>query len=99
MSNERSWISRMLRPPGSRHERSCRNGRGPGPPAVTVWMDRCRAGMCPRGDERGSVNRRQEATCGAIEDESPVLPGRALTETRQPLHVAPDRTWIRFELL
>src|SRR5215471_16159064 len=55
--------------------------------------------MCPRSDERGSVDRRQEATCGAIEDESSILPGRALTETRQALHVAPDRTWIRLELL
>src|SRR5262249_25046180 len=55
--------------------------------------------MCSRGDERGSVDRREEATCGAIEREPSVLPGRALTETRQSLHVAPDRTWIRLELL
>src|SRR5262249_18921712 len=55
--------------------------------------------MCSRGDERGSVDRRQEATCGAIESEPPVLPGRALAETRQSLHVAPHRTWIHLELL
>src|SRR5256885_13906515 len=55
--------------------------------------------MCPRGDERGSVDRREEATCGAIEREPTVLPGRALTQTRQSLHVTPDRTWIRLELL
>src|SRR6476469_5492944 len=55
--------------------------------------------MCPRGDGRGSVDRREEATCGAIEREPSVLPRRALTETRQSLHVPPDRTWIRLELL
>ena len=72
--------------------------RGPGPPAVKVWVKR-RAGMCPRGYERGSVDRREEATCGAIEREPSVLPGRALTEARQSLHVTPHGTWIRFELL
>src|SRR4051812_33322942 len=55
--------------------------------------------MCPRGCERGSVDRREEATCGAIEHEPPVLPGRTLTETGQPLHVAPHGTWVRLELL
>src|SRR6185295_1344478 len=55
--------------------------------------------MCSRGDERGSVDRREEAACGAIEREPSVLPGRALTETRQSLHVTPDRPWIRLELL
>src|SRR5205085_5651027 len=34
--------------------------RGPGPPAVMVWVTRRRAGMCPRGYERGSVDRREE---------------------------------------
>src|SRR5205814_3608421 len=55
--------------------------------------------MCSRGEERGSVDRRQEATCGAIEGEPSVLPGRALTESRQSLHVAPDGAWVRLELL
>src|SRR4051794_39679548 len=55
--------------------------------------------MCPRGDGRGSVDRRDEAACGAIERESSILPGRALTETRQSLHVAPHGTGIRLELL
>jgi hypothetical protein len=41
------------------------------------------------------VNRGQEATGGAIKRESSVLPGRALTQTCEPLHVAPDRTGIR----
>src|SRR5256885_5624733 len=55
--------------------------------------------MCPRDDGRGSVDRRQEATCGAIEGEPSVLPGRALAETRQSLHVAPEGAWIGLELL
>ena len=45
------------------------------------------------------MDRGQEATGGAIESEPSVLPGRALTETRQSLHVAPDGTGIRLELL
>src|SRR5438874_1158870 len=53
--------------------------------------------MCPRGD-RGSVDRRKEATGGAIEGEPSVLPGCALTQTRQPLHVAPNGTGVRFVL-
>src|SRR4029453_8475569 len=55
--------------------------------------------MCSRGDERGSVDRREEAACGAIEREPSVLPGRVLTETGQSLHIAPHRTWVRLELL
>src|SRR4051794_16699577 len=53
--------------------------------------------MCPRGD-RGSVDRREEATAGAIEGEPSVLPGRALTQTRQPLYVAPDGAGVRLIL-
>jgi hypothetical protein len=45
------------------------------------------------------VDRGQEATGCAIEREPCVLPGRALTESRQPLHIAPDGTWIRLMLL
>jgi hypothetical protein len=41
------------------------------------------------------VDRGDEATCGAIEGEPSVLPGRALTETCQSLRVAPHRTGIR----
>ena len=41
------------------------------------------------------MDRGQEAAGGAIEGEPSVLPGRALTQTREPLHVAPDRTGIR----
>lgn len=51
--------------------------------------------MCPHGERPGSVDRGQEAAGGAIESEASVLPGRALAETRQPLHVAPDGTGIR----
>src|SRR5438093_652596 len=57
----------------------------------------------PRGDgpaRRGtrSVDRGQEAAGGAIEGEPSVLPGRALTQSREPLHVAPDRSGIRLVL-
>jgi hypothetical protein len=45
--------------------------------------------MCPRGKGPGSVDRGQEATGGAIEGEASILPGRALTESGQPLHVTP----------
>ncbi len=48
------------------------------------------AGLCPSGEGPGLVNRGQEATGGAIKRESSVLPGRALTQTCEPLHVAPD---------
>ena len=46
----------------------------------------------------GSVDRGQEAAGGAVERESSVLPGRALTQSRESLHVAPDRTGIRLVL-
>ncbi len=45
------------------------------------------------------MNRGQEATGGAIEGESSVLPGRALTQSRESLHVPPDRSGIRLVLL
>src|ERR1700719_3281180 len=65
---------------------------------------RVMGGREPRGDapaRRGtrSVNRGQEATGGAIEGEASVLPGRALTQSRESLHVAPDRSGIRLVLL
>jgi len=41
------------------------------------------------------MDRGQEAAGGAIDDVSSVLPGSALTESRQSLHVAPYRTGIR----
>ena len=41
------------------------------------------------------MDRGQEAAGGAIEGEPSVLPGRALAQSREPLHVAPDRTGIR----
>ena len=43
------------------------------------------------------MDRGQEAAGGAIEGEAAVLPGCALTQSREPLHVAPDRTGIRLE--
>ena len=45
------------------------------------------------------MNRGQEATGGAIEGESSVLPGCALTQSRESLHEAPDRSGIRLVLL
>ena len=57
------------------------------------------AGLCPSGECPGLVDRGQEAAGGAIEGEPAVLPGRALAQTREPLHVAPDRTGIRLERL
>ena len=53
----------------------------------------------PRSERRRSVNRREEAAGSAIEGEASVLPGRALTESRQSLHVTPDGTGIRLVLL
>ena len=45
------------------------------------------------------MDRGQEATGGAIEGEASVLPGRALTQSRESLHVPPDRSGIRLVLL
>src|SRR2546427_5613925 len=55
--------------------------------------------MGPHGEGPGLVDRGQEATGGAIEGESSVLPGRALTQSRESLHVPPDRSGIRLVLL
>ena len=55
--------------------------------------------MYPRGEGPGSVDRGQEATGGAVESEASILPGRALTQTRQPLHVAPEGAGVRLVLL
>ena len=43
------------------------------------------------------MDRGQEAAGRAIEGESAILPRCALAQTREPLHVAPDRTGIRLE--
>src|SRR5262245_36630635 len=77
---------------------------------VARWNGRSRARTrtlfrdeAPRSRTRaagtGSVNRSQEAAGGAIEGEALILPGCALTESCQSLHVAPDGSRIRFELL
>ena len=55
------------------------------------------AGLRPNGERPGLVDRGQEAAGRAIESESAILPGCALAQTREPLHVAPDRTGIRLE--
>src|SRR5687768_14427652 len=45
-----------------------------------------------------SLDRGEQSTGSAIEREPGVLPGRALTETCQSLHVAPDGPRIRLML-
>ena len=70
----------------------------PHPCGLGVWEGR-RAGMCPHGVTERSVHFGQEAAGGLVERESSVLPGRVLTESRQPLHVAPDRAGIRLVLV
>ena len=52
-----------------------------------------------RHDPPGSVDRGEESAGGLVEAESRVLPGRALTESCQPLHVSPDGSRIRLVLL
>src|SRR5262249_45295229 len=42
-----------------------------------------------------SVDRGDEATGRAVENEPTVLPRRALTEPSQSLRIAPDGTWVR----
>ena len=54
--------------------------------------------MGPHGVRPGSVDHGEEAAGGLVERESSVLPGRALAESCQPLHVAPDRSRIRLML-
>ena len=53
------------------------------------------AGAVPARQAPGSVNRGEQEADGASEREASVLPGRTLTETRQPVHVSPDPTGIR----
>jgi hypothetical protein len=55
--------------------------------------------MYPHGEAPGSVDRGEEAAGGAIQREAAVLPGRLLTESRQTLHVAPDRSRVGLVLL
>ena len=43
------------------------------------------------------MDRGQEAAGRAIEGESAILPGCALAQTREPLHIAPDGAGIRLE--
>ncbi len=53
------------------------------------------SGDVPAGRAPGSVDRGVEAPGGTIEDVASVLPGRALTESRQALHESPDRAGVR----
>ena len=63
-----------------------------------LGVERAPCGAVPARRRPGSVDRGEEATGGAVEGEPSVLPGRALTESRQPLHVAPDGSGIRLVL-
>ena len=60
-----------------------------------LCVGRCRRSCARAAGDQGLVDRGQEATGGAIEGEAAVLPGGALAQSREPLHVAPDRTRIR----
>ena len=53
---------------------------------------------CARTARTRSVNRGQETTGGDIQSEPSILPGCALTEPCQSLHVAPNRSGIRLVL-
>jgi hypothetical protein len=59
--------------------------------------------MAPRAEPARrltrSVNRGQESARGTVEGEAMILPGCALTESCQSLHIAPDGPGIRLELL
>jgi hypothetical protein len=67
----------------------------PGPDPRGRRGEREPSGDVPARRPPGSMDRGEEAAGGAVEGEAAVLPGRALAESRQPLHVAPDRTRIR----
>ena len=58
-----------------------------------------RAGMCPHGAEDGQCTVARRRLAALVESEPSVLPGCALTESCQSLHVAPDRAGIRLVLL
>src|SRR5438034_7460124 len=66
---------------------------------MTTWESRGPCEDVPARQGPGLVNRGQQATGGAVEREASVLPRRALTQTCQPLHVAPKRTGIHLVLL
>src|ERR1700736_768132 len=90
----------MDTPPGAGHAPWCvpTGGGGPGPPAFFRWVRERPCGDVP-ARQPGSADRGEEAARGAIDGEASVLPGRVLTQSREPLHVAPHRTGIRLELL
>jgi hypothetical protein len=61
-------------------------------------LERGRAGMCPHGVRRRSVDRGEEAAGSLVEREPSVLPGCALTESCQSLRISPDRARVRLML-
>src|ERR1700730_6962191 len=46
-----------------------------------------------------SMDRGEEAAGGAVESEAAVLPGCALAQSSQTVHISPDGPWIRLVLL
>src|SRR6266581_4185400 len=101
MSVMRQRISRMAPPPRMTARANARvptGAEGLGSPRDYGGCEKP-DGDVPAGRGPGSVDRGDEATGGAIEYVPTVLPGRALTESRQSLHVAPDGTGIRLVLL
>ena len=53
------------------------------------------SGLSPARISPWSVDRGEQPTRGLVEREPLVLPGQALAETGQPLHIAPDGPRIR----
>src|SRR2546425_5155939 len=96
MSAMKQRISRMAPPPRVTARANVRvptNAEGLGSPrdyGGCEWA----SGDMPAWRRPGLVDRGQEATGGAIEGVSSILPGRPLTESRQSLDVTPHRTGI-----
>ena len=80
-----------LRDHSSRRERAR-------PKADHVRLRKGRASDARTATVTRSVNRGEQTTGGAIEREPFVLPGRALTESGESLHVTPDGARVRLVL-
>src|SRR5262245_2644326 len=90
----------MDAPPGMRHATVGVPPPAEGPsPARTQMCDEVPCEDIPHGKVTWSADRGEKTTGGAIQCEPSVLPGRLLAQSREPLDVAPHRTWIRFELI
>src|SRR5690606_5086023 len=63
------------------------------------WEEGAVRTLGPHGFRPRLVDRGEETAGGAVEGEAAVLPGRALTESCQSLHIAPHGPGIRLVLL